>query len=203
MCCVENNGLSVCWLVIESGNTPSHYAESQRKQRRRKLQSSAVNCENFNITFVLLAFRSSKTCPKTRSLRFLTSWRNATTRRATISSVKVLAVTLSSSSRRVKCEWPFGHKINSKRSSSGRWAKATSSVKKLYKGECSLAKYGASKSRYLSPFSDDLRTANIICDSQEGVTCLVIDRETFNQLISNLDEVKNRYSDEGIIERRK
>lgn len=52
-------------------------------------------------------------------------------------------------------------------------------------------------------FSDDLRTANIICDSQEGVTCLVIDRETFNQLISNLDEVKNRYNDEGIIERRK
>lgn len=53
------------------------------------------------------------------------------------------------------------------------------------------------------PFSDDLRTANIICDSQEGVTCLVIDRETFNQLISNLDEVKNRYNDEGVIERRK
>jgi len=50
---------------------------------------------------------------------------------------------------------------------------------------------------------DDLRTANIICDSQEGVTCLVIDRETFNQLISNLDEVKNRYNDEGVIERRK
>lgn len=51
--------------------------------------------------------------------------------------------------------------------------------------------------------SDDLRTANIICDSQEGVTCLVIDRETFNQLISNLEEVKNRYSEEGIMERRK
>ncbi|CAO1368652.1 unnamed protein product [Diamesa tonsa] len=50
---------------------------------------------------------------------------------------------------------------------------------------------------------DDLRTANIICDSPEGVTCLVIDRETFNQLISNLDEVKNRYNDEGIIERKK
>ncbi|CRK99933.1 CLUMA_CG013232, isoform B [Clunio marinus] len=50
---------------------------------------------------------------------------------------------------------------------------------------------------------DDLRTANIICDSQDGVTCLVIDRETFNQLISNLEEVKNRYVEEGIIERRK
>jgi cGMP-dependent protein kinase len=51
--------------------------------------------------------------------------------------------------------------------------------------------------------SDDLRTANIICDSQEGVTCLVIDRETFIQLISNLDEVKNRYTDESTIERRR
>lgn len=50
---------------------------------------------------------------------------------------------------------------------------------------------------------DDLRTANIICDSQEGVTCLVIDRETFIQLISNLDEVKNRYIDESTIERRR
>ncbi|KAG5675681.1 hypothetical protein PVAND_005566 [Polypedilum vanderplanki] len=50
---------------------------------------------------------------------------------------------------------------------------------------------------------DDLRTANIICDSPEGVTCLVIDRETFIQLISNLDEVKNRYTDESTIERRR
>ncbi|XP_073820820.1 cGMP-dependent protein kinase for isoform X2 [Musca autumnalis] len=50
---------------------------------------------------------------------------------------------------------------------------------------------------------DDLRTANIICDSPEGVTCLVIDRETFNQLISNLDEIKHRYDDEGTLERRK
>lgn len=51
--------------------------------------------------------------------------------------------------------------------------------------------------------SDDLRTANIISDSAEGVTCLVIDRETFNQLISSLDEVKNRYNDEGVMERKK
>lgn len=36
----------------------------------------------------------------------------------------------------------------------------------------------------------------------EGVSCLVIDRETFNQLISNLEEVKNKYNDEDIIERR-
>ncbi|KAF5288540.1 hypothetical protein FQA39_LY15408 [Lamprigera yunnana] len=44
---------------------------------------------------------------------------------------------------------------------------------------------------------DDLRTANIICDDPEGVACLVIDRETFNQLISNLDEIKTKYKDEG------
>uniref|UniRef100_A0A182S600 Cyclic nucleotide-binding domain-containing protein n=1 Tax=Anopheles maculatus TaxID=74869 RepID=A0A182S600_9DIPT len=50
---------------------------------------------------------------------------------------------------------------------------------------------------------DDLRTANIICDSPEGVTCLVIDRDTFNQLISNLDEIRNRYNDEGVSERKK
>ena len=49
---------------------------------------------------------------------------------------------------------------------------------------------------------DDLRTANIICDDPEGVSCLVIDRETFNQLISNLDEIKTRYKDETIERRR-
>lgn len=51
-------------------------------------------------------------------------------------------------------------------------------------------------------FSDDLRTANIICESPEGVSCLVIDRETFNQLISSLDEIKHRYDDDAM-ERRK
>lgn len=45
--------------------------------------------------------------------------------------------------------------------------------------------------------SDDLRTANIICDAPEGTTCLVIDRETFNQLISALDEIRTKYKDEG------
>ncbi|XP_039756565.1 cGMP-dependent protein kinase, isozyme 2 forms cD4/T1/T3A/T3B isoform X3 [Pararge aegeria] len=44
---------------------------------------------------------------------------------------------------------------------------------------------------------DDLRTANIICDSPNGTTCLVIDRETFNQLISTLDEIRSKYKDEG------
>lgn len=50
---------------------------------------------------------------------------------------------------------------------------------------------------------DDLRTANIICDSPQGVTCLVIDRDTFNQLISNLDEIRNKYDDEGTLERKR
>ncbi|XP_075215206.1 cGMP-dependent protein kinase for isoform X2 [Lycorma delicatula] len=49
---------------------------------------------------------------------------------------------------------------------------------------------------------DDLRTANIVADDPEGVTCLVIDRETFNQLISSLDEIRTRYKDEGIERRR-
>ncbi|XP_065156366.1 cGMP-dependent protein kinase, isozyme 2 forms cD4/T1/T3A/T3B isoform X3 [Atheta coriaria] len=43
---------------------------------------------------------------------------------------------------------------------------------------------------------DDLRTANIIADDVDGVSCLVIDRETFNQLISNLDEIRTKYKDE-------
>ncbi|XP_031619274.1 cGMP-dependent protein kinase, isozyme 2 forms cD4/T1/T3A/T3B isoform X3 [Contarinia nasturtii] len=50
---------------------------------------------------------------------------------------------------------------------------------------------------------DDLRTANIICDSEDGVTCLVIDRETFKQLISNLDEIRNKYNDESTLERKR
>ncbi|XP_028040544.1 cGMP-dependent protein kinase, isozyme 2 forms cD4/T1/T3A/T3B-like isoform X2 [Bombyx mandarina] len=44
---------------------------------------------------------------------------------------------------------------------------------------------------------DDLRTANIVCDSPDGTTCLVIDRETFNQLISTLDEIRTKYKDLG------
>lgn len=51
---------------------------------------------------------------------------------------------------------------------------------------------------YFFHHRDDLRTANIICESPEGVSCLVIDRETFNQLISNLDEVQTKYPDTGI-----
>lgn len=51
-------------------------------------------------------------------------------------------------------------------------------------------------------FSDDLRTANIIVDDPEGVTTLVIDRETFNQLISDLDEIRTKYKDEYTDRRR-
>jgi len=42
---------------------------------------------------------------------------------------------------------------------------------------------------------EEVRTANIIADDGEGVSCLVIDRDSFNQLISNLEEIKKRYVD--------
>lgn len=42
-------------------------------------------------------------------------------------------------------------------------------------------------------FREDIRTANIIADDPDGVTCLVIDRDSFNQLIGNLDEIQQRY----------
>jgi len=50
-------------------------------------------------------------------------------------------------------------------------------------------------------YSDDLRTANIIACDPDGVSCLVIDRETFNQLISGLDEIRTRYKDDDVLER--
>ncbi|KAG0714666.1 cGMP-dependent protein kinase, isozyme 2 forms cD5/T2 [Chionoecetes opilio] len=40
---------------------------------------------------------------------------------------------------------------------------------------------------------EDIRTANIIADDPEGVTCLVIDRDSFKQLIGNLEEIKQYY----------
>ncbi|XP_037081184.1 LOW QUALITY PROTEIN: cGMP-dependent protein kinase, isozyme 2 forms cD5/T2-like [Pollicipes pollicipes] len=43
---------------------------------------------------------------------------------------------------------------------------------------------------------EDIRTANIVADDPDGVACLVIDHDTFDQLISRLEEVKNRYVDE-------
>ena len=42
---------------------------------------------------------------------------------------------------------------------------------------------------------EEKRTANIIADDPEGVTCLVIDRESFHHLISNLEDIKTRYVD--------
>ncbi|XP_076317898.1 cGMP-dependent protein kinase 1-like isoform X1 [Tachypleus tridentatus] len=51
---------------------------------------------------------------------------------------------------------------------------------------------------------EDVRTANIIADDTEGVVCLIIDRESFLQLISNIDEIKQkRYDEDEIIERKK
>lgn len=40
---------------------------------------------------------------------------------------------------------------------------------------------------------EDIRTANIVADDPDGVTCLVIDRDSFNQLIGTLDEIQQRY----------
>lgn len=42
---------------------------------------------------------------------------------------------------------------------------------------------------------EEVRTANIVADDASGVECLVIDRDSFNHLISNLDEIKKRYID--------
>nr|XP_042902919.1 cGMP-dependent protein kinase, isozyme 2 forms cD4/T1/T3A/T3B [Parasteatoda tepidariorum] len=49
--------------------------------------------------------------------------------------------------------------------------------------------------------SEDVRTANIIADDPEGVTCLVIDRVAFNQLISNINEIKEKNYDENLVKR--
>ncbi|KAG8187609.1 hypothetical protein JTE90_029609 [Oedothorax gibbosus] len=51
--------------------------------------------------------------------------------------------------------------------------------------------------------SEHVRTANIVADSPEGVTCLVIDRESFNQLISHIDEIKTKRYDEDASFRKK
>jgi len=42
---------------------------------------------------------------------------------------------------------------------------------------------------------EEVRTANIIADDTEGVICLVIDRDSFAQLIANLEEIRKRYVD--------
>lgn len=51
--------------------------------------------------------------------------------------------------------------------------------------------------------SEDVRTANIVADDQEGVSCLVLDRESFHQLISHIDEIKTKRYDEDISLRKK
>lgn len=47
--------------------------------------------------------------------------------------------------------------------------------------------------------SEDIRSANII---SEDCTCIVIDGDSFKQLIGNLDGIKHRYSDGGSAKRR-
>ena len=42
---------------------------------------------------------------------------------------------------------------------------------------------------------EEVRTANIVADDGEGVKCLVIDRESFSQMIASLDDIKRRYVD--------
>lgn len=48
---------------------------------------------------------------------------------------------------------------------------------------------------------EDVRTANIIADDPDGVSCLVIDRDTFNQFINGLEEVRTKYIDNANISR--
>ncbi|CAL1279543.1 unnamed protein product [Larinioides sclopetarius] len=43
---------------------------------------------------------------------------------------------------------------------------------------------------------EDVRTANIVADDADGVTCLVIDRDYFNRLISNINEIREKNYDE-------
>ncbi|EEC16533.1 cGMP-dependent protein kinase, putative [Ixodes scapularis] len=45
---------------------------------------------------------------------------------------------------------------------------------------------------------EECRTANIVADDAEGVTCLVIDRDSFNQLMSNIDEIRGKQYDEDV-----
>ena len=47
----------------------------------------------------------------------------------------------------------------------------------------------------MNNFREEKRTANIIADDENGVACLVIDRESFNHLIANLEDIKTRYVD--------
>ena len=42
-------------------------------------------------------------------------------------------------------------------------------------------------------YREEKRTANIIADDENGVACLVIDRESFLHLIANLEDIKTRH----------
>jgi len=44
-------------------------------------------------------------------------------------------------------------------------------------------------------YREDVRTANIIADDTEGVDCLVIDRDSYVQLISNIADIQKAYPD--------
>lgn len=44
-------------------------------------------------------------------------------------------------------------------------------------------------------YSEEKRTANIVADDPEGVNCLVIDRDAFHHLISDIEDIKTRYVD--------
>ncbi|XP_060576647.1 cGMP-dependent protein kinase 1-like [Ruditapes philippinarum] len=46
---------------------------------------------------------------------------------------------------------------------------------------------------------EDIRTANIIADDPDGVDCLVLDRESYTQLISNLDDLQRNYEEDEIV----
>lgn len=65
-------------------------------------------------------------------------------------------------------------------------AKEEKFIRNLYKGDF----FGEKALQ-----GEEKRTANIVADDPEGVSCLVIDRESFHQLISNLDDIKNKYID--------
>ncbi|GAV00456.1 hypothetical protein RvY_11299-2 [Ramazzottius varieornatus] len=43
---------------------------------------------------------------------------------------------------------------------------------------------------------EEMRTANIIADSKDGVSCLVMDRESFNQMLLSLEALSRTYDDD-------
>ncbi|XP_055332267.1 cGMP-dependent protein kinase 1-like isoform X2 [Paramacrobiotus metropolitanus] len=48
---------------------------------------------------------------------------------------------------------------------------------------------------------EEIRTANIVVESKDGVTCLVMDRDNFNQMLCSLEEFNRQYEDEVETER--